>query len=166
MSRSLFLATIGLSLFSPACDGDAEKTADPAAADAPKAEAAKAEAPKEEAPKAEPPKAEPKARGQFVGTIGEEKLELAVDCKYFDQPHFTFLSDKFDHKDSDGDGVVLSGMEHDGKFVLTYIVEGKTFSTPKLKEFAKKGKKASGEGVIDSEDFQQHRPVSFEVSCP
>ena len=120
----------------------------------------------EDAPAAAPAVAPEGNMGKFTGTIGEDKVELDVTCRFLDQPHFTFKSDTFDHKDSNGDGLVIAGMEHKGKLAFTYIVQDQTFSTGNLATFTKGDKKAAGEGEVVTEDASQRRAVKFEVTCP
>lgn len=153
---SLVLASV--LLLCAACDSVEAKPAE--------APAKPAEAEAKPAKSAEAKPAAPQARGKFVGTIGKDEVAMEVDCKNLDQPFFQFQSDKFDHKDSDGDGIVLSGMEHDGKFVLTYIVNDFTLSTAKLDEFEKSATGAKGSGTLHSEDATQKKQVSFELTCP
>jgi hypothetical protein len=101
----------------------------------------------------------------FSGVVGGKEYKVAVNCSYFDTDHFQFLSDKTDVSDTNGDGIAISGMEFNGKFMLTIIDNGKTFSIGNLASFSKGDNKAEGSGKLYEDDTHNVYDVHFSVIC-
>jgi hypothetical protein len=106
-----------------------------------------------------------KRSGLFAGAIDGDEYKVEVSCSYFDEDYFQFKSDKTDVSDSNGDGIVISGMETNGKFTLTIIDNGKTFSAGSLSDFSKGDNKATGSGKLYEEGEPGAHDVQFSVSC-
>ena len=106
-----------------------------------------------------------KNSGLFSGTVAENEYKVEVSCSYFDKDYFQFLSDKTDISDTNGDGIIISGMETNGKFTLTIIDNGKTFSAGKLSNFTKGDNNAEGSGKLFEEGSAEAHDVKFSVIC-
>jgi len=106
-----------------------------------------------------------KNSGMFSGTVSENKYKIDVKCSYFDKDYFQFLSDRTDVSDTNGDGIIVSGMENNGKLVLTVIDNGKTFSTGNLANYKKGDEKAEGSGKLFEEGTSAAHDVQFVVTC-
>jgi hypothetical protein len=107
-----------------------------------------------------------KNSGTFSGSVAGNEYKVDVTCSYFDKDYFQFKSDKTDISDTNGDGVVISGMETSGKFTLTIIDNGKTFSVANLSNFTKGDNKAVGSGELFEEGTANAHDVQFSVICP
>ena len=107
----------------------------------------------------------PENSGMFSGTVAENEYKVKVSCSYFDKDYFQFLSDKTDVSDTNGDGLIISGMEHNGKFILTIIDNGKTFSVGNLSNFTKGENNAEGSGKLFEEGTADAHDVQFSVTC-
>ena len=105
------------------------------------------------------------ASGQFSGTLGNKHHEVAVNCSFFDTDSFTMRSDKTDTVDSNGDGIIISGEEFRGKFVLTIVDNGTTYSTGRLQNFVKGDNKAEGSGQLFEDGGMGTKDVEFVVTC-
>ncbi|NVJ65005.1 MAG: hypothetical protein HWE16_00835 [Gammaproteobacteria bacterium] len=101
----------------------------------------------------------------FVAQLNGKEYSVNVKCSHFDKDYFQFNSDANDITDSNGDGLIISGMETNGKFSLTIIDHGKTYSVGKLANFAKEGKTAKGSGVLFDEDTSSSLDIKFSVDC-
>lgn len=106
-----------------------------------------------------------KTSGLFAGAIAGNEYKVEVRCSYFDKDYFQFKSDKTDGSDTNGDGIIISGMETNGKFSLTIIDNGKTFSVGNLSNFSKSDNKADGSGKLFEEGTANAHDVQFAVSC-
>ena len=106
-----------------------------------------------------------KTPGLFTGAIAGKEYKVEVRCSYFDKDYFQFKSDETDVSDTNGDGIIISGMETNGKFTLTVIDNGKTFSAGNLSNFSKGGNKAEGSGKLFEEGAANAHDVQFAVSC-
>ena len=106
-----------------------------------------------------------KNSGTFSGTVAGNEYKVDVSCSYFDKDYFQFNSDKTDVSDTNGDGVIISGMETNGKFTLTIIDKGKTFSVGNLSNFTKGENKAEGSGQLFEEGTADAHDVQFSVIC-
>ncbi len=106
-----------------------------------------------------------KNAGMFSGTVAGNEYKVEVSCSYFDKDYFQFLSDKTDVSDTNGDGIIISGMETNGKFVLTIIDNGKTFSVGKLSNFTKGYNRAEGSGKLFEEGTANAYDAQFSVIC-
>jgi hypothetical protein len=104
--------------------------------------------------------------GMFSGSVAGNEYKAEVNCSYFDKDYFQFKSDKTDITDTNGDGIVISGMETSGKFSLTLIDNGKTFSAGNLSYFTKADNKAEGSGKLFEEGTANTHDVQFSVICP
>ena len=98
-------------------------------------------------------------------TVAGNEYQVKVSCSYFDKDYFQFLSDKTDASDSYGDGLVISGMENKGKFILTIIDNGKTFSSGNLSNFIKGENNAEGSGKLFEEGMAGTHDFQFSVNC-
>ncbi len=105
-----------------------------------------------------------KNSGMFTGTVAEKKYKVGVNCTDIDKDYFRFLSDRTDVSDTNGDGIVLSGMENNGKLVLTIIDNGKTFSAGNVK-FTKGNNNAQGSGKLFEQGGDAIHEVKFTVNC-
>ena len=103
--------------------------------------------------------------GLFSGTVAGNEYKVEVSCSYFDQDYFQFRSDKTDVSDTNGDGIIISGMETNGKFALTIIDKGKTFSVGNLSNFSKGDSSAAGSGKMFEEGTADAHDVQFSVRC-
>lgn len=106
-----------------------------------------------------------KHSGVFLGTVAGKEYKVNVRCSNFDKDYFKFLSDKTDVSDTNGDGLIISGMENNGKFALTITENGKTFSVGNLSNFTKGDSKAEGAGVLFEEGTANAHDVKFSVVC-
>ena len=61
--------------------------------------------------------------------------------------------------------MVVSGMDTNGKFALTIIDNGRTFSVDNLSEFSKGDNTAEGSGKLFEEGTADAHDVRFFVSC-
>jgi len=111
------------------------------------------------------PAAKPTGGGMFDGKVGDRSYHLGVTCSYLDQDYFMFKSDRTDAVDSNGDGLVVSGMQNGDKFVLTVIDNGVTFSTGRLDSFSKSGTGAEGSGTLYQDGSPDSFAAQFTVNC-
>ena len=105
------------------------------------------------------------SQGSFTGTVGGQEYEVTVDCFHLDKDWFTFLSDRDDVTDSNGDGLNISGMQNGDRFVLTVIDHGEKHSTGKLASFTKSATGAQGAGSLTLDGSPQTLEAYFSVSC-
>lgn len=105
-----------------------------------------------------------KSSGMFSGVVAGKEYKVGVNCSDFDKDYFQFLSDRTDVSDTNGDGIILSGMENNGKLVLTIIDNGKTFSAGNV-VFTKADSKAEGSGKLFEEATAIAHDVQFIVMC-
>jgi hypothetical protein len=68
-------------------------------------------------------------KGKFTATIKNKTYKVDVTCSSFNQDYFTFLSDKTDVTDTNGDGLIISGFQDGKKMILTIIDNGKSLSS-------------------------------------
>ena len=106
-----------------------------------------------------------KNTGMFSGSVAGNEYKVEVSCAYFDKDYFQFKSDKTDISDTNGDGIIISGMQTSGKFTLTIIDNGKTFSVGNLSNFSKGDGKAEGSGKLFEEGTSEAHDVQFSVIC-
>lgn len=106
-----------------------------------------------------------KGLGEFSGTVAGKNYKVQVSCSYFNKDYFQFKSDKTDISDTNGDGIVISGMENNGKFALTIIDNERTYSAGNLSTFSKGDKKAEGSGKMFVEGSADAHDVQFSVIC-
>lgn len=102
--------------------------------------------------------------GMFSGIVSGKEYKVGVNCFSFDKDYFRFLSDITDVSDTNGDGIILSGFEMNGKLILTIIDNGKTFSAGNV-IFTKGDNKAEGSGKLFEEGTGNVHDVKFNVSC-
>lgn len=103
--------------------------------------------------------------GYFDGVVGDHAFLVNVRCADLDQDYFRFLSDRTDSADSNGDGVIISGMQDGDKFVLTVINDGVTFSTGRLENFKKNSTGATGTGRLYQDNARSYLETHFSVVC-
>jgi hypothetical protein len=106
-----------------------------------------------------------KSSGMFSGTVAGNEYKVAVNCSYFDKDYFQFKSDKTDISDTNGDGIIISGMENNGQFALTIIDNGKKYSAGNVTSFSKGDNKANGSGKLFVEGTADAHDVQFTVNC-
>ncbi|HHH42519.1 MAG TPA: hypothetical protein ENK49_00125, partial [Gammaproteobacteria bacterium] len=74
--------------------------------------------------------------GSFTGTLtGKDftrEYKVAVRCFEFDTDDFGFDSDEVNTVDSNGDGIIVTGMALGGKFIFSIKDQGREFSTSRL----------------------------------
>lgn len=103
--------------------------------------------------------------GYFDGVVGDHAFLVNVNCSDLEQDYFRFLSDRTDAADSNGDGVIISGMQNGDKFVLTVINNGETFSTGRLENFKKNANGATGSGRLYQDNSTAYLETHFTVVC-
>ena len=106
-----------------------------------------------------------KNSGVFSGIVAGNEYKVNVSCSYFDKDYFQFLSDKTDVTDTNGDGLIISGIEYSGKFNLTIIDNGKIFRIGNLSSFKKSDHIAEGSGQLFEEGTAVVHDVQFSVIC-
>ena len=104
--------------------------------------------------------------GRFKATLGDAVYDLEVGCTGLDQDYFSFLSDKNDVTDSNGDGLVISGMQIGKNLILTIINQDDSWSAPSLAEWKKSSSGATGSGQVYLKSDSSLHEVVFEVTCP
>jgi len=107
----------------------------------------------------------PSGAGYFDGVVGDHAFLVNVDCSDLEQDYFRFLSDRTDAADSNGDGVIISGMQNGEKFVLTVTNNGETFSTGRLENFKKNETGATGSGRLYQDNSTGYLETHFTVIC-
>jgi len=103
--------------------------------------------------------------GYFDGVLGDHAYLVNINCSDLDQDYFRFLSDRTDSADSNGDGVIISGMQNGEKFILTIVDNGVTFSTGRLENFKKNPKGATGSGTLYQANSNASSEGHFIVVC-
>lgn len=111
------------------------------------------------------PGSSPAGSSMFSGTLGDKHYEVAVTCRFFETDSFMMKSDRTDSTDSNGDGVIISGEEFRGKFILTIIDNGTKYSTGRLANFAKGDNRAEGSGELMEDGGIGRKNVEFVVTC-
>jgi len=101
----------------------------------------------------------------FKATLDGKEYALQVSCTNIDKDYFYFKSDKLDHIDNTGDGIVISGYQEGKKLAFTLIDDGKTYSTPKLNVWSKHKNKVMGGGKLYLEGTSKTFEVEFELNC-
>lgn len=104
--------------------------------------------------------------GRFKATLGDAVYDVEVECMAIDHDYFSFLSDKNDVADSNGDGMVISGMQVGQNLILTIINQDNSWSAPSLAEWNKSSSGATGSGQLYLESDSSLHGVVFEVTCP
>jgi hypothetical protein len=107
------------------------------------------------------------ATGSFTGNVGEKSYAVDVTCQYLEEDYFMFKSDRTDSADSNGDGVVISGMQNGEKLVFTVIDQGSKWSVGKLAVFSKDvaGNSVKGAGTLHEDGGSRSVEAAFEVDC-
>lgn len=108
---------------------------------------------------------QPSGTGYFDGVVGDHAFLVNVQCSDLEQDYFRFLSDRTDVADSNGDGVIISGMQNGEKFVLTVTNNGETFSTGRLENFKKNATGATGSGRLYQDNSTGYLETHFTVVC-
>lgn len=103
--------------------------------------------------------------GSFTGHVGEHSYQVNVSCAYLDKDYFTFLSDRTDSSDTNGDGIIISGMQNGKKLVFTVIDSGKKYSTGNLATFEKSATGMSGSGTLFEDGASGQVDAEFSVDC-
>jgi hypothetical protein len=103
--------------------------------------------------------------GSFTGHIGERSYKVNVSCAYLDKDYFTFLSDRTDSSDTNGDGIIISGMQNGKKLVFTVIDNGKKYSTGNLTTFEKSATGVRGSGTLFEDGANGQVDADFSVDC-
>ena len=103
--------------------------------------------------------------GMFDGKVGDRTYHVGVECSYLDQDYFTFNSDRTDATDTNGDGLIISGMQNGDKFVLTIVDNGLKFSAGRLDSFSKSDTGAEGSGTLFQDGSPDSFAAQFKVSC-
>ncbi len=101
----------------------------------------------------------------FKATLNGNKYALQVNCSNIDKDYFYFKSDKLDHIDNNGDGIVISGYQEGKNLAFTIIDDGKTYSTPKLNVWSKHKNRVMGGGKLYLEGTSKTFEVEFELDC-
>jgi len=103
--------------------------------------------------------------GSFTGRVAERSYQLSVTCSHLDKDYFTFLSDRTDSSDTNGDGIIISGMQNGKKLVFTVIDHDKKYSTGKLANFEKSATGASGSGSLFEDGANGQVDGEFSLTC-
>lgn len=105
-------------------------------------------------------------RGLFKATMGEKEYEVDIGCTHLDEDYFKFRSDKTVHADSNGDGLIISGVQMNKRLILTLEDHGQKYSTQNMMQWKKDGIGASGTGVLynDITATESHK-MTFEMTC-
>lgn len=103
--------------------------------------------------------------GAFTGSVGDRSYQVSVTCAYLDEDYFMFKSDRSDSSDTNGDGIIISGMQNGEKFVFTVIDNGKKYSTGKLAKFEKSASGATGSGTLSEDPGPNTVEAEFTVAC-
>ena len=102
--------------------------------------------------------------GTFTGTLtGQDfskEYKVAVRCSGFDTDDFEFNSDRLTTVDSNGDGIIISGMAFKDKFIFSIKDQGKEFSTGRLANVSKGDNGMEGSGSLWQDNA---RGASFDV---
>jgi len=105
------------------------------------------------------------AGSYFDGVVGDHAYLVNVRCRDLEQDYFRFLSDRTDAADSNGDGVIISGMQDGGKFILTVVDNGVKLSTGRLENFTKNPNGATGSGTLHQDGSTASLEGHFTVVC-
>lgn len=109
--------------------------------------------------------AAPSGGGSFSGRVGEQIYNVEVACTGLDQDWFMFRSDRTDSTDSNGDGLIVSGMQNGDKFILTIVDQGVKYSAGKLAKFNKNANGAQGSGTLWQDGASSSFDAEFTVTC-
>ncbi|MGA9574274.1 MAG: hypothetical protein WBS20_10045 [Lysobacterales bacterium] len=109
--------------------------------------------------------AKPFGKGFFKGVVGERAYLVNVECSNLEQDYFSFKSDPSDVNDTNGDGLIISGMQNGEKFVLTIVDNGETFSVGRLANFNKTPDGAEGSGTLFQDNSTASFASHFSVKC-
>lgn len=101
----------------------------------------------------------------FTAQFKGKDYNLEVNCSYLEEEYFLFKSDKLDNKDTNGDGIVVSGFQNKNKLAFTIIIEGEVYSTPKLDVWSKSKNNIIGSGYVYLEGTTQKINISFNLIC-
>lgn len=103
--------------------------------------------------------------GYFDGVVGNHAYLVNISCSDLEQDYFRFLSDRTDAADSNGDGVIISGVQNGGEFALTIVDNGETYSTGRLENFSKNPNGATGSGTLHQDNSTLRFEGHFSVVC-
>ena len=109
--------------------------------------------------------------GTFTGTLtGEDfskEYKVAVRCDEFDTDQFEIHSDRLDTVDSNGDGIIVSGLAFNrDKFIFSIKDQEKEFSTARLANVSKGDNGMEGSGPLWQDDARGAPvEVRFSVTC-
>lgn len=103
--------------------------------------------------------------GSFNGRVGEKSYAVEVKCSSLGQRYFNFKSDKTDAADSNGDGLIISGLQNTDDFILTIIDNGVTYTAARLASFEKSDVGAQGSGTLFDERSLESFEAEFSVTC-
>jgi hypothetical protein len=104
-------------------------------------------------------------KGKFTAKIKNKTYKVDITCSSFNKDYFTFLSDKTDVTDSNGDGLIISGFQDGKKMILTIIDNGKSLSSGNITDWSKTKSTFTGKGVLFEEVTANTLEVSFTVEC-
>ncbi len=105
--------------------------------------------------------------GRFRGTIDTKSYDVAVSCYDLNTEHFRFHSDEWAQKDTNEDGVIVSGVKSDNKFVLFIRGAGRMFKIALDRlEKTKNTFEYVGEVVRENIWGKRTYPLNFRVTCP
>lgn len=112
-----------------------------------------------------PTPASTRGSGSFTGRVGEKSYAVDVKCSSLKQRYFNFKSDQTDAVDSNGDGLIISGLQNTDDFILTIIDNGVTYWAPRLASFEKSDVGAQGSGTLMEERSLESFDAEFSVTC-
>lgn len=125
-----------------------------------------------------PARAAPSEKGSFKGRVGENVYAVDVKCSSLNQRYFNFMSDQTGEFgsnnfvgspgsaiDSNGDGLIIFGLQNTDDFILTIIDNGVTYTANRLSTFEKSATGAQGSGTLFEESALESYPAEFSVRC-
>lgn len=105
-------------------------------------------------------------RGSFKATMGDKEYEVDIVCSHLNASYFKFKSDKKVDVDSNGDGLIISGVEMNRRLILTIVDNGKKYQTKNLADWKKDSDGATGSGILYNKAVAtDSRQTTFKMSC-
>ena len=106
---------------------------------------------------------EPNGRVQ-VELLGRT-YEVEVVCRDISGERFRFLSDATEAHDSNGDGLVVSGVQQGEQLMLILVDQGRSYRANRLSTWEKTPDGATGSGMMLEDGTAAPYGVSFRLSC-
>lgn len=109
------------------------------------------------------PGIEPNGRVQLE-LLGKT-YEVEVVCRDIAGEHFRFLSDATEAHDTNGDGLVVSGVQQGEQLMLVLVDQGRSYRANRLSSWEKTAAGATGSGMMLEDGTAAPYGVSFRLSC-